>query len=605
MSFDANRGVHISTGPGIVAHLPGLTAYAEGDAVELNTLVARLNALAGESWTEVVRTLTTQITALGYEAHPKLACVSVESDRVAAFVFGETALSLVIDGAETVLDGSESSTWIDVTLHGTVGSVMAGTQSDSPIVGVLRDGVVPGGGFMLDTAGPMPASGRWVEEMRQSETDEVVEIPQPEVEAEADAAPAAESTFAAPIVGPGPETAAPVEDVPAEPAEEPALEAEPVAEEAVAPEADEAPVETTLEADEPLEDIPTEPVAEEPALEAEPVAEETVAPESDETPVEPILEADEPIEDIPAEPVAEEFELEAEPLTAAEPVLEAAPEYEVDEPEAEMSMPDMSAAAGIAAGASSVAAAGLFTRLDQRIEAVDEGLEAELPVEHADPELDPNASVFDRPDLIDAQEDAGDEHSYDDIADAPQALANPNEVDPSQPAEPSPIASLTQTRPQISGVRCLAGHLTKPDGSPCITCGARIDPDVDEEMGDRPALGTLTFDDGAKLSIERPAAIGSDVPSGYAVAGEPATIIRLDDGEGGVHPIHMEMRLSGWDVEITDMGSDGGTYTTTNDDRQTRTKLRSGQSVILEPGMSVEAGRRSFTYTVGPTPPTI
>ena len=563
MSFDANRGVHISTGPGIVAHLPGLTAYAEGDGVELNTLVARLNALAGESWTEVVRTLTTQITALGYESHPKLACVSVESDRVAAFVFGETALSLVIDGAETVLDGSESSTWIDVTLHGTVGGVMAGAQSDSPIVGVLRDGVVPGGGFMLDTAGPMPASGRWVEEMRQSETDEVVEIPQPEVEAEADAAPAAESTFAAPIVGPGPETAAPVEDVPAEPAEEPTLEAEPVAEEAVAPEADE-------------------------------------------TPAEPILEADEPTEDIPAEPVAEEFELEAEPLTAAEPVLEAAPEYEVDEPEAEMSMPDMSAAAGIAAGASGVAAAGLFTRLDQRIEAVDEGLEAELPVEHADPELDPNASVFDRPDLIDAQEDAGDEHSYDDIADAPQALANPNEVDPSQPAEPSPIASLTQTRPQISGVRCLAGHLTKPDGSPCITCGARIDPDVDEEMGDRPALGTLTFDDGAKLSIERPAAIGSDVPSGYAVAGEPATIIRLDDGEGGVHPIHMEMRLSGWDVEITDMGSDGGTYTTTtNDDRQTRTKLRSGQSVILEPGMSVEAGRRSFTYTVGPTPPTI
>ena len=548
MSFDANRGVHISTGPGIVAHLPGLTAYAEGDGVELNTLVARLNALAGESWTEVVRTLTTQITALGYEAHPKLACVSVESDRVAAFVFGETALSLVIDGAETVLDGSESSTWIDVTLHGTVGSVMAGTQSDSPIVGVLRDGVVPGGGFMLDTAGPMPASGRWAEEMRQSETDEVLEAPEPETEA--DAAPAPESTFAAPIVGPGPETAAPAEDVPAEPvAEEPALEAEPVAEEAVAPEADEAPVETTLEADEPLEDIPTEPVAEEPALEAE-------------------------------------------------------PEHEVDEPEAATAFPDTTSAAGVAVGAAGVAAAGLFTRLDQRIEADDAGLEAEQPVEHVDPELDPNASVFDRPDLIDAQEDPVDEAAYEEITDSPQAFANSNEVDPSQPAEPSPIASLTQTRPQIRGVRCLAGHLTKPDGSPCMTCGARIDPEVGEEMGDRPALGMLTFDDGAKLSIERPAAIGSDVPSGYAVAGEPATIIRLDDGEGGVHGIHMEMRLSGWDVEITDMGSDGGTYTTTNGDRQTRTKLRAGQSVILEPGMSVEAGRRSFTYTVGPTPPT-
>ena len=208
--------------------------------------------------------------------------------------------------------------------------------------------------------------------MRQSETDEVLEAPEPETEA--DAAPAPESTFAAPIVGPGPETAAPVEDVPAEPvAEEPALEAEPVAEEAVAPEADEAPVETTLEADEPLEDIPTEPVAEEPALETE-------------------------------------------------------PEHEVDEPEAATAFPDTTSAAGVAVGAAGVAAAGLFTRLDQRIEADDAGLEAEQPVEHVDPELDPNASVFDRPDLIDAQEDAVDEAAYEEITDSPQAFANSNEV---------------------------------------------------------------------------------------------------------------------------------------------------------------------------------
>jgi len=118
MSFDANRGVHISTGSGIVAHLQGLTAFADGEESELNTLVARLNALATVEWTEVVRTLTAEINAVGYDSHPTIACVSIEDDRVAAFVFGDTALSLVIDSSETVLDGSESSTWIDVTLHG-------------------------------------------------------------------------------------------------------------------------------------------------------------------------------------------------------------------------------------------------------------------------------------------------------------------------------------------------------------------------------------------------------------------------------------------------------------------------------------------------------
>ena len=137
-----------------------------------------------------------------------------------------------------------------------------------------------------------------------------------------------------------------------------------------------------------------------------------------------------------------------------------------------------------------------------------------------------------------------------------------------------------------------------------MTCGARIEPDAAEDTGDRPPLGTLTFDDGAQLVIERPAAIGSDVPAGYSVAGEPATIIRLDDGEGGVDDLHLELRLSGWDVEIVDMMSNGGTYTVTNDERQTRTKMRSGQSITLKTGMTVEAGRRSFTYTVGPTPPT-
>ncbi len=568
MSFNANRGVHISTGAGIVAHVNGLTAYAEGDESELNTLVARLNALAGESWTEVVRALTTEITILGYDDHPKLACVSVDGDKVAAFVFGDTTLSLTIDDAETILDGSESSTWIDVTLHGTVERVMAGAQSDSPIVGVLRDGVVPAGGFMLDTNGPMPASGRWVDEMQQPEAQAA---PAPVAEPEVEEEPAV-AAFAVPVVEPVPETAAPIEEAPVEPIAEAALDA---------PATEEVPEEL-------IEEAPEAPIAEEVelALIETPVAEETLVEEALEAPATEEV-PEELIEQAPEAPIAEDAVQESEPYAA--PVVPTA------------------VAGGVAAGAAGLAASGLFTRLDQRINPAEDEIGLPISLGDSEAELDPNASVFDRPDLIDAEdtedEPITDESTYDEAVDTPEALANPNDVEPSQPAEPSPIASLTQTRPQLRGVRCLAGHLTKPDGSPCMTCGARIDPDIDEEMGDRPPLGMLTFDDGAKLSIERPAAIGSGVPAGYSVAGEPATIIRLDDGEGGIHSVHMEMRLSGWDVEIADMGSESGTYIVSNGERQTRTKLRSGQTAVLEPGMTIEAGRRTFTYTVGPTPP--
>ena len=75
MSGDhANRGVHISAGEGIVAHLTNLTAFARGEETRLNELLVRLNALADAPWREVVRTLTAGITEANYEEHPDLAC---------------------------------------------------------------------------------------------------------------------------------------------------------------------------------------------------------------------------------------------------------------------------------------------------------------------------------------------------------------------------------------------------------------------------------------------------------------------------------------------------------------------------------------------------
>ena len=495
MSFDqAKRGVHVSNGPGIVASLKGFTAYAAGDEVLLNALIVRLNALSDEPWQEVVRALTTEITAVGYDQHPSLACVVVEDDRVAAFVFGDTTLSIVIDGSETLLNGNDSSTWIDVTLHGGIERVLAGTQSDSPIVGVLRDGAIPAGGFMLDTHGPMPASGRWTNETQRT----------------------VDSTDDAP-----------------EAVEEPSIEEEmPITEEATVDDSAPAPAQLA-------EDAPSsspQPAHSNAGGMFARIDERTSSNDLEEFSTAEVDAVPE-LSPEPVEQVEQDVSLDSAPAWEQVSPLEADPESVFADPDDEMP------------------------------NATDEPIDAEFAIGQTEP------NPISQPSAEHAAESA-----------------------------PAATATLTATRPTIRGVECSDGHLTNPRRSTCTTCGIPVAADAPEKQGVRPSLGTLTFDDGASLSIDRPAAIGADVAAGYSINDELATIVRLDDGIGGVDSLHMEVRLSGWNVEIVDMESAGGTYTLQGKERHTRTRLRSGQSVTLQPGMSVEAGGRSFTYTLGPTP---
>ncbi len=478
------RGVHISAGDGIVAHVANLTAHAHGDEAGLNELLVRLNALAGEPWQEIVRTLTSGISDAGYDNHPAIACVSLEDDKVAALVFGDATLSVTIDGSETVLDGRDSSTWIDVALRGSVDRVHAGQQSESTVVGVLRDGVIPAGGFLLDTSGPIPASGRWSEIM------------------------------AAPT-----ETAAPqlalVVDQDAETAEP-----EVVAENAPAPEAP---------ASAPVAAVATAAVAAAPALE-NPVVEEAAPVEPVEAPV--LAVADAP-DEVDSSPKAE------------------APDNESPAP--------------------APTARSMFARIEEIGRAVSNEREQ-------------------------TSEELFSESPFEQRA-TPPSTTNGSEADSS--SNESQLLALS--RPQLKGVLCQAGHLTAPLETSCRTCGEPVTTGAKAATGDRPVLGTVTFDDGAVLQIDRPAAVGADVPTGYVIDGEPATIVRLDDGVGGVSGVQLEIRLSGWNVEIVDMNSENGTYTMLRGERQTRTKLRSGQSVVLQREMEVQTGGRSFVYTVGPT----
>ncbi len=117
-------------------------------------------------------------------------------------------------------------------------------------------------------------------------------------------------------------------------------------------------------------------------------------------------------------------------------------------------------------------------------------------------------------------------------------------------------------------------------------------------VGSRPSLGTLTFDDGAQLQLTRPVVIGRGVPERYAINGEPATTVLLDDVQGTISRVHLEVHLVGWEIEIIDMNSTSGTFMRTDDGE--RVRLLSDDPTAVAPGTVVEVGQRSFTFSAGP-----
>ena len=447
---NARRGVHVSAGDGIVAHLPSLTAYAKGENERLNELLVRLSALADAGWQETVRTITAAVSEAGFDDHPSIACVSVDDGKLSAFVFGAVELTVVIDGETTVLDGRDSSTWIDVVLRGSVEQIHAGSKQDATLIGILRDGVIPAGGFLLETTGPLPATGQW------------------------DAAIQSMSS---------------------------------------------------------------------------------------------------------AESSNDTHSTEVEDLDQVDATEDSAQEDELG---------------STSDGKPGVS--GMFARIEQLSREETSSIIDDLKVE-ANPT-----------DIGASPEDLGPEDADHDVTESspesaessvPATSATDTEAaEASSPAATS-TATLWKERPKLRGVTCPLGHFTAP-APICRVCGEAIDSTVSPVTDTRPVLGNLVFDDGAKLDLDRPAVVGANVPQGYTIDDEPTTIVRLDDGHGGVSDVQLEIRCSGWEVEVVDMQSESGTYTMLQGERQTRTRLRSGQAVTLQDGMTVETGTRTFTFGLGP-----
>ncbi len=439
-------GLHVSAGNGVVARLEHATVLVKGDERQQNKLVEQLDSLENAPWIQVIRAVTASITAAGFTGHPSVSCLAIEDETVSAFVFGTAQLSLIIDGSTTILDGRDSSTWIDMVFRGRLERAHAGSRAPVQQLGVLHKGIVLAGGFLYEPSAAAPAIEQW---------NRVV-----------------------------------------------------------------------------------------------------------------------------AEPHDRPQAAETEPSGANN---SEAPSAEVPQPSDDDAVED---------------GTGMFVRLSQ-ISPEQQVAESELntPVHQlgAEPSIEPPS------------------YDVDTTASSAQILPTPQVGKNAEPAdvEAAPavreantaVKTVWKERPKLKGVFCTNGHFTRHDMGECFVCGTLLDV-TDVVLAARPILGHLVFDDGAVLQIDRPVVVGADVPPGYAVDGEPTSIVRLDDGHNGVSDVQLEIRAVGWNLQLVDLATANGTYTLGAKGRHTRTRLRSGQKIVLRNGMLIEVGTRTFTFGVGPRPAT-
>ena len=160
----------------------------------------------------------------------------------------------------------------------------------------------------------------------------------------------------------------------------------------------------------------------------------------------------------------------------------------------------------------------------------------------------------------------------------------------------------TFVRPTLRGIRCETGHLNSMQDGVCRTCGNNVDRSGAIEDDERPALAIITFDDGTEFELDQPMAIGRTVPEPYSIGNEVAIPVSLSDESNMISRVHLEIHLSGWDIELIDKGSSNGTFSRAIDATGTKTRLRPEYPTAIPLGTEIEVGGRSFRITAGPMP---
>lgn len=121
------------------------------------------------------------------------------------------------------------------------------------------------------------------------------------------------------------------------------------------------------------------------------------------------------------------------------------------------------------------------------------------------------------------------------------------------PSMYAPPASLKL--PKINAKQCTFGHVNPPERNLCIQCGGRVD--GPETQITRPVLGHMKISDGSTIELLKPLIIGR-YPSAAKSSGEDARLVTVRSPNHDISRSHLEVRLEGWKVLVTDLGTVNG-----------------------------------------------
>lgn len=155
------------------------------------------------------------------------------------------------------------------------------------------------------------------------------------------------------------------------------------------------------------------------------------------------------------------------------------------------------------------------------------------------------------------------------------------------PAQDAPAPALpVGAGPQVLALLCVHGHANPPSRVDCRTCGAPLEGEA--ELAVRPVLGRVQVAGGPRIDLDRPVVVGRRPRSPRSTAGEMPRLVTVASPNQDVSRSHVEVRLEGWHVLVTDLATTNGTVL--HRGGQSPQRLHPGEATLIVDGDVVDLG---------------
>ncbi|MGQ0575116.1 MAG: FHA domain-containing protein [Pseudonocardia sp.] len=159
----------------------------------------------------------------------------------------------------------------------------------------------------------------------------------------------------------------------------------------------------------------------------------------------------------------------------------------------------------------------------------------------------------------------------------------------------APGSAANGDTPMAYGYRCARDHLNDPRNHFCTVCGIRMNERTGViEVGVRPPLGLLVFDDGSTYTVDTDYLLGRMPETDPRVVGGQLRPLPVDDPDAQLSRGHLVIRVDGWDVTATDESRNGTLVARSPEEAWSRLTPR--HPLRLLPGTRVRVGGRSFVF---------